>query len=51
MKTNDFISLPKYPIEYLKLVFASISFETTILSTLTSQIILSKKSLYFSANW
>ena len=38
IKTNGLIALPKYLIKYLKLVFDSINFEITILSTLTSQI-------------
>ena len=36
-ETNGLITLSKHPIKYLKLLFASINFEMTILSTLTSQ--------------
>ena len=37
IKTNGLIALSKYSIKYLELVFVSINFEITILSTLTSQ--------------
>ena len=37
IKTNGLITLSKYPIKYLQLVFVLINFEITILSTLTSQ--------------
>ena len=38
IKTNGLITLSKYPIEYLELVFVSTNFEMIILSTLASQI-------------
>ena len=40
IKTDGLIVLSKYPIKYLELVFVSINFEKTILSTLPSQIII-----------
>ena len=38
IKTNDLITLSKYSMKYLELVFLSTNFERTILSTLPSQI-------------
>ena len=38
IKIND-ITSPKYPIQYLQLVFVSNNFEITALSKLTSQLI------------
>ena len=38
IKTNCLITLSKYPIEYLELVFVSTNFEMIILSTLASEI-------------
>ena len=38
IKTDSLIVLSKYQIKYLELVFVSINFEITILSTLTSTI-------------
>ena len=40
IKANSLITSSKYPIKYLKLIFVSINFETTILLTLTSQILI-----------
>ena len=37
-KTNDLVTLSKYSIKYLELVFAVTNFGITILSTITSQI-------------
>ena len=37
-KTNGLLTLSKYAIKYLELVFVLINFEIAILSTLTSQI-------------
>ena len=37
IKTNGHIALAKYPIKYLELLFTLISFEITILPTLTTQ--------------
>ena len=39
VKINGLITLSKYPIKYVKLVFVSTNFEITILSTLTSHIL------------
>ena len=38
MKINGLITLSKYPIKYLELVFVSTNFEITTLSTLSSGI-------------
>ena len=40
IKNNGLITLSKYSIKYLELVFALTNFEITILSTLTSQILI-----------
>ena len=39
VKINGLITLSKYPIKYVELVFVSTNFEITILSSLTSQIL------------
>ena len=38
IETKGFISLSKYPIKYLELVYILTNFEITILSTLTPRI-------------
>ena len=38
IQTDGLITLSKYPIKYLELIFVLTNFEITILSTLTSQI-------------
>ena len=40
IKTNVLIASSKYPVKYLKLFFAPVNVELTVLSTLTSQILI-----------